>query len=92
MWIDRLGNLAALASTDAEFDHFEAATEPYAANLGVFPTAAARAELGELNRLNQSAKSKRLPRLAISDATLIDSNGAPAVQDSVILIEDGVIT
>ena len=65
LWIDRLGNLAALVSTDAEFDHFEAVREPYAANLGAFIAAAARAELAELNRLTAAAKSKRLPRLAI---------------------------
>jgi imidazolonepropionase-like amidohydrolase len=92
LWMDRAGNLTALVSTDAEFDHFEAVREPYAANLGAFIAAAARAELAALNRLTAAAKSKRLPRLAISGATLVDSSGAPAVQDSVILIEDGVIT
>ena len=92
LWMDRAGNLTALVSTDAEFDHFEAVREPYAANLGAFIAAAAKAELAAIHRLTAAATSKRAPRLAISGATLVDSTGAPAIHDSVILIEDGVVT
>ena len=91
LWMDRAGNLTALVSTDAEFDHFEAVREPYAANLGAFIAAAAKAELAALGRLTAAARSKRRVRLAITGATLVDSTGAPAVTDSVILMENGVV-
>ena len=92
LWLDDSQNLTALVSTDAEFDHFEAVREPYASSLGVFIAAAVKADLAALGQLTQSANAVRAARLAITGATLEDSTGRPAVPDSVILIEHGVIT
>jgi hypothetical protein len=78
-------------STDAEFDHFEAVREPYAAKLGMFIGAAVQADLAALNKLSASARMAPAHKLAIVGATLEDATGAAAVKDSVILIEDGVI-
>lgn len=92
LWMDQARNLAALVSTDAEFDHFEAVREPYESSLGVFIAAAVKAELAELARLTGTASAAPAARLAITGATLEDSTGARAVKDSVIVIEHGVIT
>jgi hypothetical protein len=85
-------NLIALVSTDAEFDYFEAVRESYAANLTAFIAATVRAELAALTKLTATARMSRPRKLAITGATLEDSTGALPVRDSVILIEDGVIT
>lgn len=92
LWIDDAQNLVALVSTDAEFDHFEAVREPYEASLGAFISAAVQADLGALAKLSSSARMTPAPKVAIIGATLEDSTGSPAVKDSVILIENGVIT
>jgi hypothetical protein len=91
LWLDETENLVALVSTDAEFDHFEAVREPYEASLGVFISAAVESNLAALAQLSSSARIAPARRLAITGATLEDSTGAPAIPDSVILIEDGVI-
>ncbi|MGA7315276.1 MAG: amidohydrolase family protein [Silvibacterium sp.] len=92
LWLDDAQNLVALVSTDAEFDHFEAIREPYEDNLGTFIASAVKANLAELARLSASARVSPAQMLVITGATLEDSTGAPPVKDSVILIEDGVIT
>jgi hypothetical protein len=91
LWIDDAENLVALVSTDAEFDHFEAVREPYEPSLGAFIAAAVESNLAALARLSASARIAPARKLAIAGATLEDSTGAPAIPDSVILIEDGVI-
>jgi hypothetical protein len=91
LWIDDSQNLIALVSTDAEFDHFEAVREPYAANLGTFIAAAVQSDLAALTQLSASARIAPAQKLAIVGATLEDSPGAAPIKDSVILIEDGVI-
>jgi Amidohydrolase family len=91
LWIDDSQNLIALVSTDAEFDHFEAVREPYAANLGTFIAAAVQSDLAALTQLSASARIAPAQKLAIVGATLEDSTGAAPIKDSVILIEDGVI-
>ena len=92
LWMDDSQNLMALVSTDAEFDHFEAVRQPYAANVDVFIAAAVKADLSALANLTASSRMAPAKKLAILGATLEDSTGAAPVKDSVILIEDGVIT
>jgi imidazolonepropionase-like amidohydrolase len=92
LWMDDAQNLAALVSTDAEFDHFEAVREPYESSLSVFIAAAVKADLAALAQLTANASAARSERLAITGATLENSTGAAPVSDSVILIEHGVIT
>ena len=92
LWMDDSQNLVALVSTDAEFDHFEAVREPYAANVDAFIAAAVKADLSVLAELTASSRMAPAKKLAIVGATLEDSTGAAPVKDSVILIENGVIT
>jgi hypothetical protein len=92
LWIDDAQNLIALVSTDAEFDHFEAVRQPYEANLSMFIRAAVKADLAALTKLTATARVARARRLAITGATLEDSTGAAPMKDSIILIENGVIT
>ena len=92
LWMDDAQDLIALVSTDAEFDHFEAVREPYQASLGTFISAAVQADLGALAKLSSSARMIAAPKIAIVGATIDDSTGSPALKDSVILIENGVIT
>jgi Amidohydrolase family len=91
LWMDDAQNLVALVSSDAEFDHFEAVREPFESSLGTFISAAAQSNLAALARLSSTARIPPAHRLAIVGARLEDSTGAPAVPDSVILIEDGRI-
>jgi hypothetical protein len=92
LWVDDAGNLTALVSTDAEFDHFEAVREAYETSLSTFISAAVKADLAALAKLTANASATPARKLAIVGATLEDSTGAPAVEDSVIVIENGVIT
>jgi imidazolonepropionase-like amidohydrolase len=91
LWMDDAQDLVALISIDAEFDHFEAIREPYADSLGTFISAAVQLDLAALGKLSAHARMAPARQLAIVGATLEDSTGAPAVKDSVILIQDGVI-
>lgn len=91
LWIDDAGDLTALVSTDAEFDHFEAVREQYEASLNVFIAAAVRSNLSALAQLTKTAGIPAPIHLAILGATLEDSTGAPPIKDSAILINHGVI-
>ena len=91
LWMNDARDLVALVSIDAEFDHFEALREAYKDQLGTFISAAVQLDLAALSKLSASARMAPARKLAIVGATLEDSTGAPAVKDSVILIEDGVI-
>jgi hypothetical protein len=92
LWLDDTQNLLALVSTDAEFDHFEAVREPYVASLGTFISSAVQSNLAVLAKLSAAARMPPARKLAITGATLEDSTGAPPLKDSVILIENGIIT
>jgi Amidohydrolase family len=91
LWMDDAQNLIALVSTDAEFDHFEAVRQPYESSLDNFIGAAVKANLVALNKLTSTAHIMPTRKLAITGATLEDTTSAPPIQDSVILIEDGII-
>jgi imidazolonepropionase-like amidohydrolase len=91
LWMDDSGNLVALVSTDAEFDHFEAVREAFEPSLGGFISAAVESNLAALARLSAGARVAPAHLLAITGATVEDSTGAPAIHDGVILIEDGRI-
>ena len=45
LWMDSSNNLAALVSTDAEFDHFEAVRDDYEPALSAFVASAAHDEM-----------------------------------------------
>jgi imidazolonepropionase-like amidohydrolase len=92
LWMDDAQNLVALISTDAEFDHFEAIREPYEPSLDTFISSAVQSNLAALAKLTASARVAPARKLAIVGATLENSTGAPSIPDSVIVIENGVIS
>ncbi len=55
LWMDENNNLAALVSTDAEFDHFEAVRDDYEPALATFVASAAHDEMAALTELSTSA-------------------------------------
>ncbi len=92
LWMNDSQDLAALVSIDAEFDHFEALRDAYTNDLSTFISAAVKNNFAALATLSASARMKQVKVLAITGATLEDWTGAPAVEDAVIVITDGVIT
>lgn len=92
LWMDDAQKLAALVSTDAEFDHFEAVREEFEPSLAVFISTAAKNDFDALARITASARQKTAKKLAIVNVTLIDGSGAPPVEHATVLIENGVIT
>ena len=91
LWMDAEGNLAALASTDAEFDHFEAVREEYESALNAFVSSAARDNMAALLSLSQRLSPSASGPIAITGATLIDGTGASPVSDAVVVIDGGRI-
>ena len=91
LWMDEQGNLAALISTDAEFDHFEAVRDVYESALAIFIQTAAKDNLAALAKLTAKAKRPAAKQLVVSHVTLIDGTGKPPVKDATIFVEDGKI-
>ena len=78
LWMDSDNNLAALVSTDAEFDHFEAVREDYESALAKFVASAARDEMAALTELSQKLPGRRTGTFAFVGATVIDGTGKAA--------------
>lgn len=91
LWMDEHQNLAALISTDAEFDHFEAVRQEYEPALSTFIQTAARENLSALVKLAASAKRPVAKNLVIQNVTLIDGTGSAPVKDATVFVEDGRI-
>ncbi len=92
LWLDSEKNLAALVTVDGEYDHFEAIRPEYEPALGEFVKRAASdamSALAEISKKFRSAPGSEM--LALEGATLIDGTGAPAITDSVVLVQDGKI-
>lgn len=92
LWMDEHQNLAALISTDAEFDHFEAVREEYEPALATFIQSAAKENLAALARLTAKSKQPVARYLVIQNVTLIDGTGKEPMKDATVFIEDGKIT
>jgi hypothetical protein len=92
LWLDAQGRLAALVTVDGEYDHFEAIRPEYEENLGSFVQRAATDEMAALAELSKNFRSGNTQgTLALVGGTLIDGTGAPPVQDSVVVIQNGKI-
>ncbi|MGA8493291.1 MAG: amidohydrolase family protein [Terriglobales bacterium] len=91
LWMDGSNNLAALVSTDAEFDHFEAVRDEYEPALPKFVASAARDEMAELSELSQRLAGRRTGTLAFVGATVINTTGKATVADATLVIRDGKI-
>ena len=92
VWLDDNQNLAAVVTTDSEFDHFEAVRETYQASLAQFIQQAVSNDLAALARLTATAKHATGKHLAITNVTLIDGTGAAPRHVAAVYVEDGRIT
>jgi imidazolonepropionase-like amidohydrolase len=91
LWMDSNNNLAALVSTDAEFDHFEAVREEYEPALAEFVASAARDEMAALTELSKQMPGRRTGTFAFTGATLIDGTGAAPLANATVVTRDGKI-
>jgi imidazolonepropionase-like amidohydrolase len=91
LWMDSNNDLAALVSTDAEFDHFEAVREEYEPALSKFVANAARDEMAALDGLSQGLSGRRTGALAFVGATLINTTGKATIANATIVIRDGKV-
>ena len=89
LWFDHSRNLIASVTTDAEFDHFEAIRDGYESALGTFVGRAGADNMAALADISKGISGSRAQKIAVVGGTLIDGTGAPAVTDSVVLIENG---
>jgi len=92
VWLDDDQKLAAVVTTDSEFDHFEAVRDTYETSLAQFIQQAVSNDLASLARLTATAKRTAAKRLAIVNATLIDGTGAAPRRAAVVYVENGRIT
>jgi imidazolonepropionase-like amidohydrolase len=90
-WLDDQQRLAAVVTTDSEFDHFEAVREGYEASLPTFIQRAAANNLDALARLTEKAKRPAAKKLVIAHVTLIDGTGAAPRRNAAVYVEDGRI-
>ena len=87
LWLDSEKNLAAVVTTDAEFDHFEAVREGFEPAL---PTLVARAgsdEMAALAEISKQFHSRNAGKLAFKGATLIDGTGRAPIANAVVVID-----
>ncbi len=91
LWMDSNNNLAALVSTDAEFDHFEAVREEYEPALAKFVASAARDEMAALTEMSDKLPGRRTGTFAFVGATVIDGTGKPPIPDATVVTSNGKI-
>ena len=91
LWMDSANNLAALVSTDAEFDHFEAVRDDYEPALASFVASAAHDEMAALTEMSQKMAGRRTGTFAFTGATVIDGTGKAPIPDATVVTSDGKI-
>jgi imidazolonepropionase-like amidohydrolase len=91
LWMDAQDHLVALASVDAEMDHFEAVADGYEDGLPTFVAGAARDGMANLARVASSFSADEPAVTAIVGGRLIDGTGKPAVENSVVILRGGKI-
>ncbi|MGB9254278.1 MAG: amidohydrolase family protein [Candidatus Korobacteraceae bacterium] len=91
LWMDSSNNLAALVSTDAEFDHFEAVRDDYESALANFVASAAHDEMAALSEMSQKMPGRRTGTFAFVGATLIDGTGKPPIPNATVVTSNGKI-
>jgi imidazolonepropionase-like amidohydrolase len=92
VWLDDDQKLAAVVTTDSEFDHFEAVRETYKDSLTQFIQQAVSNDLAALAQLTATAKHATGKHLAITNVTLIDGTGAAPHHAAAVYVDDGRIT
>ena len=91
LYMDESNNLAALVSTDAEFDHFEAVRDDYEPALSAFVASAAQDEMAALTELSSSAAGRRTGTFAFVGATVIDGTGKAPIPNATVVTSNGKI-
>jgi len=91
LWMDSANNLAALVSTDAEFDHFEAVREEYEPALSAFVASAAHDEMAALSEMSQKLPGRRTGTFAFVGATVIDGTAKPPIANATVITSGGKI-
>jgi imidazolonepropionase-like amidohydrolase len=91
LWMDGRGNLAALVTRDAEFDHFEAIRQGYESALEQFVSAAARDAVASLGETARAMPGRLSGTFAVVGATLIDGTNRPPIPNATVLVRDGRI-
>ena len=91
LWMDESNNLAALVSTDAEFDHFEAVRDEYEPALSAFVASAAHDEMALLTELSTSFAGRKTGTFAFVGATVIDVTGKPPIPNATVVTSGGKI-
>jgi imidazolonepropionase-like amidohydrolase len=91
LWLDTDQRLVAAVTTDAEFDHFEAAADGYESLLPKFVGEAAADGMAALADLSNRIRTQQNGPLAIVGATLVDGTGKPPLVDSTVIVDKGRI-
>ena len=91
-WADAGGTLVASLGEDAEFDRFEAVRPGYEALLPELSRKSAEAAIEAMAPLTRALQPAVTERIAVTNGTLWDGSGAPAVPDAAVVIERGRIT
>lgn len=91
LWMDAHHNLAAVVTTDAEFDHFEAVRDGFESALGEFVGRAGSDEMADLALISKGISGSRADTMALVGGTLIDGTGRAPLTDSVIVVHKGRI-
>lgn len=92
LWLNAQNQLVALITVDGEYDHFEGIRPEHEENLGRFVQRAAADEMAALAMLSKDFRRENSQAaLALVGATLIDGTGAPALNDSAVVIQGGRI-
>jgi imidazolonepropionase-like amidohydrolase len=91
LWLDSQDHLIALVSVDAEMDHFEAVADGYEDGLATFVADAARDGMANLAKVAAGFTAQPASVTAIVGGRLIDGTGKPAIENSVVVLQNGKI-
>jgi imidazolonepropionase-like amidohydrolase len=91
LWVDGEERLAAVVTTDAEFDHFEGVRDDLEPALPEFVARAAIDGMAQLAEVSKGIAPTRRGDLAVVGATLVDGTGKAPVADAVVVVHDGRI-
>jgi imidazolonepropionase-like amidohydrolase len=86
VWLDDEGDLAALVSTDAEADHFEAVRDGEEHVLGRCIADAGADGMEALHALSNALGGTRAPLLALVHGRLVDGGDGPAVPEATVIV------
>ncbi len=92
LWLNAQNQLVALITVDGEYDHFEGIKPEYEENLGNFVRRAAADEMAALAAISKDfRRDNSQGTLVLVGGTLVDGTGAPALNDSSVVIQGGRI-